>query len=353
VAAVRRRRPRAGRVQPARGEQEDRARDGRVRRAARRRVLRPVPARPARPGAVRAGDGAPPAPAPRRTGAEPDVTALRCALGRGRTTEVEIGVDLGADLAPCLARLGPGRRTFAVVDAAVDGAHGARLAALATRFVLPGGEQSKTLATLERILRALAMLPADRDTIVVVAGGGSIGDVGGLAASLYARGLDLVLLPTTLLAMVDSCVGGKTAIDLPEGKNLAGTFHPARLVAIDFAFLTSLPQDEFRSGLGELLKVAVGLSPALFDLIEAHADALLARDPDTLARAVQLALAAKITVVEADPEDRGARRLLNLGHTLGHALEAHAGYRVAHGIAVARGVHFAIALAARLGVLAA
>ena len=276
------------------------------------------------------------------------MSVLRCAPPGVPSTEVLIGVDLARELEVSLSRLG-NRARFALVDARVAAPHAHRLAALQQRLTIDGGEASKTFPVLEHVLRSLARAAVDRDTLLAVAGGGSVGDLGGLAAALYARGLDLVLIPTTLLAMVDSSVGGKTAIDLPEGKNLVGILHPARVVLIDLAFLGTLPETEFRSGLGELLKMAIGLSAALIELLEAHADAVVARDTAVLTRCVELALTAKIAVVEGDFAERGSRRLLNLGHTLGHALEAHSGYTLPHGHAVARGLHFAINVAERDG----
>jgi 3-dehydroquinate synthase len=280
------------------------------------------------------------------------VITLRCAPADVASTEVVVGVDAARDLDGLLARVQRGAR-FALLDDCLPPLHADRVHALTPRATFAGGEACKTFAILERVLRILASAALPRDTLLVVAGGGSVGDLGGLAAALYARGLDHVLVPTTLLAMVDSSIGGKTAIDLPEGKNLVGAFHPPRLVAIDLGFLDTLPDVEFRSGLGELLKVAIGLSAELFALLETQAAAVLARDPAVLVRCVQLALAAKIGVVENDFHERGPRRLLNLGHTLGHALEAHSGYRLQHGIAVARGLHFALDVAQRDGHLRA
>ncbi len=279
--------------------------------------------------------------------------ALRCAPPRAPATEVLLGVETARDLDGMLARLGERRRRFALIDARVGALHADALRDLEPRLTVHGGEAAKTFSELENVLRTLARAAVDRDTVLVVVGGGSVGDLGGLAAALYARGLDFVLVPTTLLAMVDSSVGGKTAIDLPEGKNLVGAFHPARLVLIDLAFLQTLPEVEFRSGLGELLKVALGLSAELFALLEANADAVLARDHHTLTQCVRLGLTAKIALVESDFDERGARRLLNLGHSLGHALEAHSGYTLPHGIAVARGLHFALSVAAQGSHLAA
>lgn len=273
---------------------------------------------------------------------------LRCAPPGAQATEIWLDADLGADgCAPWLAARAGARRALALIDARVDELHPTRTRAWQPRHLLAGGEASKTMGHLEAVLRALARQELGRTGLLLVAGGGSLGDLGGLAAALYCRGIEFVLVPTTLLAMVDSSVGGKTAVDLPEGKNLVGAIHPASAVVIDLAFLSTLPEAEFRSGLGEVVKVAIGLSAELFSLLEAQATAVHARDPAILGDVVRLALAAKIRVVEADLHERGRRRLLNLGHTLAHALEAHSGFSLPHGVAVARGLHFALDLAAR------
>lgn len=291
--------------------------------------------------------------------------AIRCAPEGVLPTDVAVAVDLarawrdaqlvqaesaGASHSP---GLGFERVSFALVDATVGALHPRRLPDGVPRFDLPGGEPTKTLARLEDVLRAMARADVQRDGVLLVAGGGSLGDLGGLAASLYCRGIAHVLVPTTLLAMVDSSIGGKTAVDLPEGKNLVGTFHPPRRVLIDLAFLSTLSRAEYLSGLGEVLKVAIGLSPELFTLLEESGSGVLARDPDLLREVILLALHAKIALVEADFQERGPRRLLNLGHTLGHALEAHSGFALRHGLAVARGIHLALDVAQRHGCLAA
>jgi 3-dehydroquinate synthase len=174
-----------------------------------------------------------------------------------------------------------------------------------------------------------------------------------LCAALFLRGIECWQVPTTLLAMADSAVGGKTAVDLPEGKNLVGCVHPPALVVVDPSLLSSLPEIEFRSGLAEVLKAAIGLDAVLFGLLEREHPAVAARAGDALERAIHRALAAKVAVVERDLREDGPRRLLNLGHTLGHALEAHAHYARPHGLCVARGLHFAVTVAEALGPLAA
>ncbi|MBK8976062.1 MAG: 3-dehydroquinate synthase [Planctomycetes bacterium] len=272
---------------------------------------------------------------------------LRCslpALGAARETTIELDVPLlDGELERRLATLD--RRTFVVAD------RGALDRPLRADVVVPGGEVVKTWEQLGELLRALSRAGVDRGSLLVAVGGGATGDLCALAASLHLRGIDLLLVPTTLLAMVDSSVGGKTAVNLPEGKNLVGTFWPAQQVWIDPRWLRTLPDAEFRSGLGEVAKVAVGLDATLWELLARDRAAVLAREPATLRAAIERCLLAKIDVVTRDPLERGPRRLLNLGHTLGHALEARAGFRLPHGVAVARGIHHVLDLAAARGEL--
>lgn len=267
------------------------------------------------------------------------MTELRCQpAGEGSST-IRIGRGLAADLAGWLGD----RRAFVYRDPAIARE---RLPGLAgPELVAPAGEAGKTLANCERLLRAMVAAGLDRTSLLLTVGGGAVGDLGGLAASLFLRGIELWSCPTTLLAMVDSAVGGKTAVNLPEGKNLAGTVHPASLVVVDVDFAATLPEAEFRSGLAEVVKMAIGRDAGLFALLERERNGVLARDPELLQRLVAGALTAKIAIVERDLHETGERRLLNLGHTLGHALEAHADGRIPHGLCVARGLHFAIELA--------
>jgi 3-dehydroquinate synthetase len=235
--------------------------------------------------------------------------------------------------------------------------------------VVDGGEACKTIEHLERVLRVLATHGVTRDGVLCVVGGGAVGDLGGLAAALWLRGIAHVQVPTTLLAMIDSSVGGKTAIDLPEGKNLVGAFWPAREVYVDPGFLRTLPRREIRSGIGEALKIAIGLDAELFAAFEARVGQTDAGDVDPGEAAtanaldprldagwattlVERCIRNKIDVVERDPTETGPRRLLNLGHTIGHALEAVSSYRRAHGIAVARGLFPIVRLARDRGLLA-
>lgn len=272
---------------------------------------------------------------------------LHCRPPGLRTTHVRLGVQIAGRAAQWAREAAPGD-CFVLADAAVVRCHGE-----SGDLVVPGGEPVKTWASLGTVLEQLTAAGIDRGGTLVALGGGAVGDLGGLAASLHLRGIDLVMLPTTLLSMVDSSVGGKTAVNLDAGKNLVGTFWPAREVWIDLRWLSTLPEHEYRSGLGEVAKVALGLDADLLDRLEAEPEALRRRDPDALAFAIERCLRAKIDIVEQDPREGGARRLLNLGHTLAHALEAHSGYRLPHGLAVARGLHAALDVAAACGELPA
>ena len=261
---------------------------------------------------------------------------VHCSPAGERSTEIRIGAGIARQLAEWLGT----RRTFVLADRRAPLPPGTTV-----DLALDGGEALKTFTTLEHVLGGLARAGADRATTLVCIGGGSIGDLGGLAAALYHRGIAHWQVPTTLLAMADSSVGGKTAVNLAEGKNLAGAVHPAELVVVDVEACSTLPEPEYRSGLAEVVKIAIGRDRELFEVLERSRDAVLARDRDTLVAVLHRAIAAKAAVVEADPREQGLRRLLNLGHTLGHALEARSQGTVPHGLCVAQGIHFAIALA--------
>ncbi len=221
-------------------------------------------------------------------------------------------------------------------------------------FVLPAGEESKTLAHFGDAIEALAALGATRDACVFALGGGVVGDLAGFAAACWMRGVDCVQLPTTLLSMVDSSVGGKTAVDIPQGKNLVGAFHPPRAVFADTATLATLPPRELRAGLAEVIKYGAIRDARFFHWLEQERTALLAGDPDTLALAIAASCEHKAEIVERDPLEKGERALLNLGHTFGHAIETEQGYgslgnnNLNHGEAVAVGMVLAARLSAAL-----
>jgi 3-dehydroquinate synthase len=216
---------------------------------------------------------------------------------------------------------------------------------------VPAGESSKCQDRLDDLYAELAAIPADRQTAVIAVGGGVIGDLAGFAAATYNRGLPLVMVPTTLLAMVDSSVGGKTGINIPAGKNLVGAFHQPAGVWIDPAMLDSLPEREFRAGLAEVVKYGVIADADFLVMLERDADRILARDPATIRDIVKRSCQIKADVVERDEfETTGLRATLNYGHTYAHAFEAVAGYGAwRHGEAVAAGMVCASRLAERLG----
>lgn len=216
--------------------------------------------------------------------------------------------------------------------------------------ILPDGEASKTLHCVARIFEALAALRATRDATVIALGGGVIGDLAGFAAACWMRGIDVVQMPTTLLAMVDSSVGGKTAVNLDAGKNLVGAFHQPRQVLVDTATLDSLPAREYRSGLAEVAKYGAIGDPAFLDWLAANTTALLARDRHAVAHAVAESCRYKAAIVSRDEHEQGERALLNFGHTFAHALEAETGFgTLLHGEAVAIGMVLAARLSSSLG----
>ncbi len=256
-----------------------------------------------------------------------------------------------AELTPWLT----GRTVFLLSTPRVLDLHGERLEPLqraAGRWVVltaEEGEAAKTAAAAERLWGEMLAAGGKRDSRLLAFGGGSAGDLGGFVAGCFLRGIAYAQLPTTLLAQVDAALGGKTGVDLPDGKNTVGLFHHPDFVLADTDVLATLPRGELRSGLVEVVKMGALLDAGLFAAVEADLDRLLAGDPAALAPVVARAAAAKIGVVERDPAERDERRLLNYGHTLGHAIEAALGYTgLRHGEAVAYGILFALRLAERL-----
>jgi 3-dehydroquinate synthase len=217
---------------------------------------------------------------------------------------------------------------------------------------LPDGEEHKDWQTLNLIFDALLQNGCDRKTVIYALGGGVVGDMAGFAASCYMRGVPFVQVPTTLLAQVDSSVGGKTAINHPLGKNMVGAFYQPHLVVCDLDTLATLPARELSAGLAEVIKYGPIADMAFLDWIEAHLDALLARDPATLAHAVGRSCEIKAWVVGQDERESGLRAILNFGHTFGHAIEAGLGYgQWLHGEAVGCGMVMAMNLSHRLGLV--
>jgi 3-dehydroquinate synthase len=215
---------------------------------------------------------------------------------------------------------------------------------------LPDGEIHKDWSTLNLIFDALLAGRCERSTTLIALGGGVVGDMGGFAAATYQRGMPFIQVPTTLLAQVDSSVGGKTAINHPLGKNMIGAFYQPKLVLADTATLDTLPARELAAGIAEVIKYGLIRDPEFFAWLEAHLDRLLARDPEALAHAIERSCRNKAEVVAADETEQGERALLNLGHTFGHAIETGMGYgEWLHGEAVAAGTMMAAELSCRLG----
>jgi 3-dehydroquinate synthase len=292
--------------------------------------------------------------APLRAG-EP--TTVRVALGT-RSYDIVIGRGLLASLGQRVAALKPGAKAAIVTDATVErlllGATRAALEAAgigATHASVPAGEASKSVAMFERVCDALIAAKVERGDVVVALGGGVVGDLAGFCAAAVRRGLDYVQVPTTLLAQVDSSVGGKTAINSRHGKNLIGAFHQPILVVADTALLDTLPPREFRAGYAEVAKYGLLGDAGFFAWLEANADDVFAGRAGAREHAIATSCRMKAEIVARDERETGDRALLNLGHTFGHAFEAAAGFsdRLLHGEAVALGMALAFDFSARLG----
>ncbi len=298
-----------------------------------------------------------PAPAVRaRSARSPAPHRLRVPLGP-RGYEVVLAEDFAA-LPAALAPLRLGRRAFVLTDRNVQPLHGRSFTAALRRAgldvrtaVIPAGEREKSLDRLGWVLARLVAAGIERGDTFFALGGGVIGDLGGFAAAAYLRGISCVQVPTTLLAMVDSAIGGKVGVNLPGGKNLAGAFHQPRLVYAALSTLATLPGRELRSGLAEVIKTGMIGDRALIAHLERRIEDVLALSPVALPEAVARAVRFKARVVAADEREAGIRVLLNYGHTVGHAIEAATAYRrFRHGEAVALGMVAAGRLALALGI---
>jgi 3-dehydroquinate synthase len=280
---------------------------------------------------------------------------LRLDLG-DRSYDIHIGAGLLGHSA-LFEKHVRGRTAAIVTNETVAPLYAARLeATLAAagarvlRIVLPDGEDHKTWQTLDQVFEQLLHAQADRKTVLVALGGGVVGDIAGFAAAAYQRGVAHLQVPTTLLAQVDSSVGGKTAINHPLGKNMIGAFHQPSMVVADLDTLATLPPREYAAGLAEIVKYGAIHDVAFLAWIEEHADALLRRDGAALEHAVRRSCEIKALVVARDERESGARALLNFGHTFGHAIESAAGYgKILHGEAVATGMALAAKYSARTG----
>ena len=270
-----------------------------------------------------------------------------------RPYAVEIGAGHLARLSALLDQAGVGRRRVIVSSPVVWKLHGEAVAASmpdAPVILVPDGERHKHLQSVSRIYDALVKQQIDRGAALVGLGGGVLGDVSGFAAATYLRGIDIVHVPTTLLAQVDSAIGGKVGVNHPLGKNLIGAFHQPRLVVIDPLLVATLPRREFRAGLYEVVKYGMTSSRGLFDSVGRSVKDLFKRDPDALQPVIAESCGIKADVVARDEREGGVRKVLNFGHTVGHAVEAANGFRLMHGECVAIGMVIESRLAERLGV---
>ncbi len=286
-----------------------------------------------------------------------ELETLRVGLG-ARSYDIVVGPGALARAGGLIRPLLRQPKTIVVTDQVVAGLH---LEALSRSLadsgigfetvVVPSGEETKSFAELERLLARIMEHGIERGSCITVLGGGVVGDLAGFAAAVALRGIDFVQIPTTLLAQVDSSVGGKTAINTAAGKNLVGAFHQPRLVVADTKVLDTLPQRQLLAGYAEVAKIGLIMDPAFFAWLEGHGAALLDRDDRARVKAVVASCRAKAEIVAEDEREAGRRALLNLGHTFGHALESACGYgsMLLHGEAVAIGMVMAFELSVRLG----
>jgi 3-dehydroquinate synthase len=287
----------------------------------------------------------------------PRVESLRVDL-EGHAYPILIGPDL-LGRAKLIDQHVSARDVLLVSNTVVAPLYAAQLkASLGARRVvevlLPDGEAHKTLATLSRIYDVLVANAFGRDCAIVALGGGVVGDIAGFAAATWQRGVACIQVPTTLLAQVDSSVGGKTAVNHPGGKNLIGAFHQPRAVIADTNTLATLPDRELRAGLAEVIKYGLIRDPGFFGWLEKDLDKLTARDPRALTHAIRRSCEIKAQIVANDEREQGERALLNLGHTFGHAIEAATGYTEwLHGEAVGAGLMMAATMSAEAGLMKA
>jgi 3-dehydroquinate synthase len=269
-----------------------------------------------------------------------------------RTPTASYDIELAPGLLPQIGTKLDGKRVFVITSPEIDRLHGPALdrgfSTPPPRLLVPAGEQHKRLATVERLLEELAHHGADRDSVLLAFGGGVLGDMTGFLAATYMRGIAYVQVPTTALAQIDSSIGGKTGVNLAAGKNLAGAFYHPLAVYADIDTLATLPPAELRAGLQEAVKAGIIRDAALFTTMESNAPAVLSGEPAALTEVIAAAILVKAKVVAADERESGERMLLNLGHTLGHAIEAATEYtQLLHGEAIAWGMLAATAIAKR------
>ncbi|MCF8054753.1 MAG: 3-dehydroquinate synthase [Deltaproteobacteria bacterium] len=274
--------------------------------------------------------------------------------------DICIGNDIEGEIAQLIAQSlalsAPMRAPAAVIsDSNVMSIHGERfLESLhrvginATIVPFPAGESSKNILTVTKLAESLLDLGMDRSSKIIALGGGVVGDVAGFVASIYMRGIPHIQIPTSLIAQTDSSIGGKTAVDLPQGKNLLGTFLQPAAVFIDVRFLATLPEREFSNGMAEVIKYGLLNGEEFFSYIESNIGGIMHRETSALMAVVERCCRIKKGIVEIDEKEKGSRRFLNLGHTVGHAIEAAADYQISHGEAIAIGMLAALRLSSAI-----
>jgi 3-dehydroquinate synthase len=269
--------------------------------------------------------------------------------------EICIGHDIIDRMGLIITKNHPASRYIMITDSNVSALYGElilhklkEMGMKVDMIAFPAGEGSKNIFTVLGIIEKMLKIGADRNSTLLALGGGVVGDITGLIASLYMRSIAYVQVPTTLMAQVDSSIGGKTAVDLPEGKNLLGTFHQPRGVFIDLKFLETLSDDEFNNGLMEVIKYGVIEDVGFFRFLEENMGRIRMRHGDVLEKVVETSCKIKKGIVEIDEKEQGLRRVLNFGHTIGHSVEAASDYMVSHGEAVAMGMLASARISERL-----
>lgn len=275
-----------------------------------------------------------------------------------RTHEIYIGSDIMDRAGLIIARKKWADRYFVITDENVERIHGAALREALTgagmnpeTLVIPPGEKSKSMDTVLELSRELLLKGADRQSGIIAFGGGVVGDIAGFVASIYMRGIPFVHVPTTLMAQVDSAIGGKTGVDLPGGKNLLGTFAQPRAIFINPGYLQTLPREEMLNGLAEIVKYGVIDAPEILARLEADPEGAAGADQGLIESLIEKCCLIKKGIVEIDENEKGLRRVLNFGHTVGHAIEAESGYTVPHGAAVTLGMLAAAKISEQMGYL--
>lgn len=271
--------------------------------------------------------------------------------------DIHIGSGILPNLGTLCSNLGLASHAAIITNPTVNNLYGSivktaleKIGCTIDTIEIPDGEEYKNSETLSMVYDRLIESGLDRKSFIVALGGGVVGDLAGYAAATYLRGIPFIQIPTTLLAQVDSSVGGKTAIDHPRGKNLIGAFYQPKLVLIDIDTLSTLPTREFRAGMAEVIKYGIALDGQFFDFLEQNSDHITAMEPDVLASIVGKCCELKAQVVELDEKESGLRAVLNYGHTLGHAFETLAGYKeMVHGEAVAIGMTLAAKISSSTG----